>query len=82
MKIEWAQIDELAGNPFTIQAGAGRITGKFASTHGWANYESRVVGQLTLPIGTTRVILRPNGPVKTELADVRSISLVPVANKQ
>jgi putative heme-binding domain-containing protein len=79
VRIEWAQIDELADNPFVVAAGSEKVVGKFPSTHAWAQYENRVFGQLTLPAGQTRLILQPNGPVKAELSDVRSITLLPVA---
>ena len=39
------------------------------------------MGRLALRAGLNRIILRPDGPLKRELADVRGIRLVPVAGR-
>lgn len=76
VQIEWSQIDENADNPFAIEAGDKKLTGKFPTTQGWDRYKTNAFGTLSLPAGRLRLSLRPDGPVKSELADVRQIQLV------
>ena len=42
-------------------------------------WQRRSFGQLDLPAGRQRIVLRPDGPIKGELSDLREIHLVPVA---
>ncbi|MBC8876597.1 MAG: polysaccharide deacetylase family protein [Planctomycetes bacterium] len=81
---EWAQIDQYADNPFAIEVkgSAERLTGKLPSTGGWENYRCEKFGTLQLESGRRRIILRADGPVKTELSDLRAVRLVPVTDAQ
>jgi putative membrane-bound dehydrogenase-like protein len=76
--IQWTQIPDYADNPFVIEAGPNRLTAKFPSTGGWGRWQRQSFGQLDLPAGRQRVILRPGGPIRGELSDLREIHLVPV----
>ena len=75
--IQWTQIPGYADNPFVIQAGSSRVAGRFPSTGGWGRWQKKRFGQLQLAPGRHLVTLRPDGPVKGELSDLREIQLVP-----
>ncbi|HLE37916.1 MAG TPA: hypothetical protein VI699_12320, partial [Candidatus Acidoferrales bacterium] len=79
--IEWAQVDEYAGNPFAVEVegGASRVTGTLPSTGGWQRYRKESFGTLEIDSGRQRILVRPNGPIAKELSDLREIHLVPVA---
>jgi hypothetical protein len=76
--LQWAQIDANADNPFAVEAGASRVTGKLPSTGAWEKYRRQKFGLLQLQPGTQDIVFRPDGPVKSELSDLREIHLVPV----
>jgi hypothetical protein len=78
--IEWAQIDEYADNPIAVEVegSSTSVTGTLPSTGGWGRYQTRKLGVLQLHSGRQRVRLRPNGPARKELSDLRSIRLVPL----
>ncbi len=82
--LEWAQIDDYAGNPFAVEVegSSSRITGNLPSTGGWNSYRREKFGTLQLGAGKQRVVLRPNGPMKAELSDLREICLAPVGSTQ
>jgi hypothetical protein len=75
--IEWTQIPEYADNPFVIEAGPRRVTGRFPSTGGWGRWQKKPFGRLELAAGRHQITLRPDGPIKGELSDLREIRLVP-----
>jgi hypothetical protein len=48
------------------------------STVDYDHFREQSAGRLTLRAGVNRIILRPDGPLKRELADVRGVRLAPV----
>jgi putative membrane-bound dehydrogenase-like protein len=79
VSIETAQVPANAGNRFAIEAGESRVMGEFPSTGDWGRWERHVYGRLTLPAGRQRIVLRPDGPIKSELSDLRDVRLTLVA---
>jgi putative heme-binding domain-containing protein len=75
--IQWTQIPEYADNPFAVECGSSRLASTFPGTGGWGKWQTKVFGTLGLPAGKQRIVLRPNGPIKEELSDIREIRLVP-----
>jgi len=75
--LEWAQVDQFAGNGFVLEAGPSRLAGTLDGTGGWGRWQQKRFGTLDLAVGRQRVVLRANGPVKGELSDLRKIRLVP-----
>jgi putative heme-binding domain-containing protein len=75
--IQWTQIPEYADNPFAVECGTSRLTNVFPSTGGWGKWQTKVFGTLNLPAGKQRIVLRPSGPIKEELSDIREIRLLP-----
>jgi putative heme-binding domain-containing protein len=80
--IQWTQTPEYADNPFAIECGPSRRSAKFPSTGGWRMWQRRSFGQLDLPAGRQRIVLRPDGPINGELSDLRELHLVPVAEEK
>jgi hypothetical protein len=48
---------------------------------GYDTFREYACGTLDLAAGANRVVMRPDGPLKRELADVRSLRLVPVPDR-
>jgi len=75
--IEWTQTPEYADNAFVIEAGSSRLAGRFPSTGGWHRWQRKQFGQIKLAAGQQQIVLRPDGPVKGELSDLREIHFIP-----
>jgi putative membrane-bound dehydrogenase-like protein len=77
--IEWAQIDEYAGNAIAVEVEgtSSRLLTELPSTGGWGRFRKEKFGEIALDAGRNRVRLRPNGPAATELSDLRGLLLVP-----
>jgi putative heme-binding domain-containing protein len=66
-----------AGNSFLIRAGPAELRGTVASTGGWPAYQRSKIGRVALTPGELRVTMRPAGPVRRALMDLRALALVP-----
>jgi hypothetical protein len=75
----WAQVDENDGNRFRIDYSDQQVTGTLPTTGGWDKYRTASFGQVDLAAGPGQLTLRAVGTIKSELADLREIRLVPVA---
>jgi hypothetical protein len=67
-----------ARNPWTFDFAGGNIGGRVASTGNWDTYRQAKVGEVTLPAGNQRLVLRPAVKPQGALLDLRAIRLVPV----
>ena len=67
-----------AGDQFTLITDGSSATGTVLSSGGYATFRDSPAGKLILKSGVNRLLLRPHGPLKQELADVRAVKLVPV----
>lgn len=70
--------DESAGDFYVVETEGSRTRGEVRSTVDYDHFQEQAAGVLTLRAGVSRIILRPDGPLKRELADVRGLRLVPV----
>lgn len=77
--VNLAADDKSAGDFFMIETEGSRTRGEVPDTGGYDRFVERPSGRLALRAGLNRVILRPDGPLKQELADVRGLRLVPIA---
>ena len=77
--VNLAADDESAGDFFVVETEGSRARGEVLSTVDYDHFREVPGGRLTLRAGVNRIILRPDGPLKRELADVRGVRLVPVA---
>ncbi len=77
--MEWACADESAGNAFQIRSEdrvlPGTVDGTGAGT--WSRYRSIFVGEMPLDPGTHRIELRPVGPIRNALLDLKAVTLTP-----
>jgi hypothetical protein len=69
--------DGSAGNRYVIEGGLSPLRGAVAGTGGWDRYVQKKVGQITLTAGTPRLTVRPDGPPRGALMDLRAVHLVP-----
>ena len=67
-----------AGDAYAIETEGSRTRGVVPDTGGYDRFTEQPSGRLTLRAGVNRVLLRPEGKLKQELADVRGLRLVPV----
>lgn len=80
--IDFACDDGSAGNAIAFDGGEPTIRSKVISTGGWANYRLMRLGTFKLPIGESKLVLRPDADaVKGALIDLRTVLLVPKGQK-
>lgn len=75
--ITLAADDASTGDHFLVESDAGRVRGTVQSTGGYDRFREFPVGTLPLRAGLNRILVRPDGPLRAELADVRSLRLSP-----
>ncbi len=70
--------DESAGDFYLIETEGSQTRGEVPDTGGYDRFTEQPSGTLTLRAGVNRILLRPDGPLNKELADVRGLHLTPV----
>lgn len=75
--VNLAADDESAGDFFVVETEGSRTRGEVRSTVDYDHFREQPAGRLALRSGVNRIILRPDGPLKRELADVRGVRLSP-----
>jgi mono/diheme cytochrome c family protein len=70
--------DASAGDKFIVETEGSQTAGEVRSSGWYDRFHEYSCGKLTLGAGTNRVVLRPEGSLKRELADIRALRLVPV----
>jgi putative heme-binding domain-containing protein len=68
---------DAAGNAFALDGTTPTVEGKVAATGEWHKYQLVKVGVVSLPAGAGKVTVRPVGPVRGALFDLRAVYLVP-----
>ena len=76
--VNLAADDASAGDYFVIETEGSRTRGVVPSTGGYDRFREQSAGRFTLRAGVNRVLMRPDGRLKQELADVRGLRLTPV----
>jgi putative heme-binding domain-containing protein len=76
---DWACDDPTAGQRLIVRAGEATFSYRVAGTGSWDNYRRARVGGFTLPAGAGRLEIRPEGPLRGPLLDLRTVELRPVA---
>jgi len=66
-----------AGDTFLIETEGSQTTGTVLSSGSYDVFRQVPAGSLTLQPGINRILMRPNGPLRRELADVRALLLTP-----
>ena len=67
-----------AGNRFRVETEGSHTIGIVISSGGFDRFHEVSAGRLALHAGVNRILMRPEGPMRHELADVRALRLVPV----
>jgi putative membrane-bound dehydrogenase-like protein len=70
-----------AGNELLIEGGESPVRWKVVSTGAWSEYKTTRIGTVKLPAGEGRIIVRPAGPLRGALLDLRTVTLVPPGEK-
>lgn len=79
--ITLAADDASAGDRFRLETGKDSLQGEVPSTGGYNQFQEISFGTITIESGVNRLILRPDGALRRELADVRSLKLTPVGKQ-
>ena len=76
--LEYACAASAAGNRFTVHVSGQTVRGVVAATGpDWSRYTRVKVGAVKVDAGRQRVTVRPDGPPKGALMDLRAVALVP-----
>lgn len=70
--------DASTGDTFYIESESSRVHGIVPSTGGYDKFQEIRVGQLKLRSGPNRIVMRPAGKLRAELADIKGLRLVPL----
>src|SRR5262249_21992370 len=73
--VEWACADETAGNGYELRIGPKTLRSTVGATG--SRYRSIFVGEVDLGAGAQRLELRPTGPPRGALLDLRAVVLTP-----
>jgi eukaryotic-like serine/threonine-protein kinase len=68
---------DCAGNQYQVRVGDVIYHGTAASTGGWSDFQSFSIGELNLPAGAHKLMVRPESPIREALFDLREIKLEP-----
>ncbi len=66
-----------AGDAFVVETSSAALRGLVRSTGGYETFAEQKVGSIRLDAGVRKVLMRPDGPLKQELADIRALTLKP-----
>ena len=69
--------DASAGDEFVVETEGSQAKGTVLSSGGYDRFREVPAGRLSLKVGVNRLLMRPEGPLRQELADVRALRLVP-----
>lgn len=75
--VEFSCDDQAAGNQYTIEVAGQTIARQVDSTGDWNVYDRIDAGTFDLPPGRVRLTIRPTGPIREALMDLKSITLRP-----
>ncbi len=70
--------DASADDRFRIETEGSHTIGTVLSSGGYDRFREVPAGRLTLQAGVNRILMRPEGPLRQELADVRGLRLTPL----
>lgn len=77
MLLNYACLDEDAGNRWLLEAGDSRLTGKVEPTGSINRYQEIRGGEIELPAGSGQIIFRSDGPIDGKLLQLGGILLKP-----
>jgi putative membrane-bound dehydrogenase-like protein len=78
LSFEYAVPNDSAGSVAQVAVGDQRLSVAAKSTGGWETFGTAVLGNITLPAGQQRVVVRSDGKPAKALFDLKSVRLRPV----
>jgi hypothetical protein len=78
LSLDYACADSDAGNTLAVEVGGQKFSAKVNGTGTWDDYKGLALGSVTLAAGQGDLVVRPDGPIKGALLDLRGVRLVPV----
>jgi len=69
--------DASAGDEFVIETEGSQTRGTVLSSGDYDHFREVPAGKLNVKSGVNRLLMRPDGPMRQELADIRALRLVP-----
>jgi len=76
--LDYACAADSAGNLLALDGAEPVLRAAVPATGGWDQYKLLKLGTVKLPAGADRLAVRPDGPIKGALLDLRTVYLVPV----
>jgi mono/diheme cytochrome c family protein len=70
--------DASAGDAFVVETSSASLRGLVRSTGGYESFAEQKVGSIRLGPDARKILMRPDGPLKQELADIRALTLRPM----
>jgi eukaryotic-like serine/threonine-protein kinase len=68
---------DCSGNKYEVRVGDTIYHGTTGSTGGWSNFRSFFIGEVKLPAGVHKLVVRPESPIREALFDLREITVEP-----
>jgi putative heme-binding domain-containing protein len=81
MTLNYACLDDKAGNAWLLEVGDARLTGKVEPTGSVDRYQEVPCGEIELPAGASQIVFRAAGPIQGELLRLGGILLKPAPAK-
>jgi hypothetical protein len=78
LSLDYACANSDAGNSVAVEVGGQKFSTKVTGTGTWDEYRGLNLGTVTLAAGQGDLVVRPDGPIKGALLDLRGVRLVPV----
>jgi putative heme-binding domain-containing protein len=76
--LDYACDDPAAGNTAIVEVAGQSLALKVEGTGSWDSYRGKEIGIVKLLPGPGELLVRPSGPVKAALLDLRSVRLAPI----
>ena len=77
IRLNYACDNSTAGNDVLFEVAGQSVTAKIVGTGSWENYQTAILGELTLPAGEHRLTVRAAESLKNHLMDLKELRLVP-----
>ncbi len=77
VELEYACPDDCAGQAFRLETAEGELNATVASTGSWSEYRRVTLGTIHLNAGRQRILVRPAGPLRAPLMDLRALHWKP-----
>jgi mono/diheme cytochrome c family protein/glucose/arabinose dehydrogenase len=77
VRVTLAADEASAGDAFVVASAGSQVRGVVRASGRYDTFHEYDCGTIQLAAGRNRIVMRPDGPLRRELADVRSLTLLP-----